>query len=864
MYRYFFLKIRNLLTVRFSFPSSIFLIIANVFCCLHIVPVNAQQNDSIPYKTIPDSLTNNSSVDSLGRDSLAISSNSDFKSKVEYSADDSLYFDVENQVVYLYGNAEVKYENMTLKANYIEVNLQNKILYSTFTKDSADNKTGIPQFEQVSDKFSADEIRYNFNTKKGKIKGVYTQQGEGYIHGETVKKIDDYEYIKNGLYTTCDLPHPHYGIASNKLKVISNNKIITGPAYLIIADVPTPLAIPFGFFPNRKGRASGIIFPTYGESDDLGFFLKNGGYYFGVADAVDFALTGDIYSKGSWGTQVYSQYANRYHYTGNVSLSYSKIKIGESDLPDFSFTRQFFIRWSHSQDPKARPNSLFTANVNAGSSDFYTVQVSSPNNYLTNTFQSSISYSKTWMGKPYSFSASMIHNQNTLTHDITISLPQANFSVSRVYPFKRGIQLGEEKWYEKIGFSYQANMLNQIQTKDSLLFTSDSKNKFRNGIQHSIPISTSVKFLKYFTMTPSFNYSEKWYLQTIQKNYNTTENTIVIDTIYGFKSARDFSASAALNTRIYGMVSFKNSKIMAIRHVVSPTVSFSYRPDFSAPSWNYYKTITDSSGNETKYSIFETGIFGGPGAGKQELVNFGLDNNLEMKVRKATDSSETTKKIKIFESLSINSSYNIAADSLRWSPIGINARTTLFDKVNLNFGSSFDPYIIDSAGNHLNRSEWKENNRLARLTLATLTVGFNFAHLANKATTKGSDADKKNVLGHPDEYVDLDIPFNLTVNYSFAYSKPGNLASQISQVVNFNGDVSLTPNWKIIFSSGYDFKLKDLSYTSLSFYRDLHCWEMRFNWVPLGNFPYWNFQINVKSSILQDLKWVKKNDPYDN
>lgn len=859
MRRVFFSKIKNLLTIGSLFRLVIFLLIFT------LENASSQQLDSTFARISTDTIGRIVTTDTLNADSLELSTNSDFKSKVEYSADDSLYFDVENQVVFLYGNAQVKYEDMTLKANYMEVNLQNKILYSTFTKDSSGDKTGVPQFEQADDKFSADEIRYNFNTKKGKIKGVYTQQGEGYIHGETVKKIEDYEFIRNGLYTTCDLPHPHYGIAAGKLKVINNSKIITGPAYLVVADVPTPLAIPFGFFPNRKGRSSGIIFPTYGESNELGFYLKNGGYYFGLGDIVDFAATGDIYSKGSWGTQLFSRYANRYHYNGNLSLSYSRIKNGESELPDFNFSKEFFIRWSHAQDAKARPNSVFSANVNAGSSQYYRVQVSSPNNYITNTYQSSIAYSKSWPGKPYNFSASMSHNQNTLTRDISISLPQATFSVARFYPFKRKIEAGEQKWYEKIGVSYQTNLQNQIQTKDSLLFTSDSKNKFRNGIQHTIPLSTNIKLLKFFTLTPSFNYSEKWYLKTIEKKYNTDENVVEIDTINGFKAARDFSASASLNTRIYGMVSFKNSKIIALRHVLSPTVSFSYRPDFSAESWKYYRSVqTDSIGTQSKYSIFETGIFGGPASGKLGLINFGVDNNLEMKVRKTTDSSETFKKIKIFESLSINSSYNIAADSLRWSTIGINARTTLFEKVNVNLSSSFDPYISDSLGRRLNRSEWKENKRIARIVSASLSVGFNLNHLAkNKTTSKGSDADQKNVLGNPSQYVDLDVPYNLYVNYSLTYSRSTPSTSVTSQIVNFNGDVSLTPKWKIIFSSGYDFKQKEVSYTSLGFYRDLHCWEMRLNWVPLGSFPYYNFQINVKSSILQDLKWVKKNDPYD-
>lgn len=856
-----FHELKNLLTIAFLITACTFFTPVTVF---------AQVNDSIPVSAMPDTVVN-MKVDSTGNDSIKVSTGSDFKSKVQYASRDSAYFDVENGIAHLFGDASVKYENMTLKADYIEINLEDKTLYSTFLKDTAANKTGIPQFEQDDDKFTADEIRYNFDTKRGKIKGVYTQQGEGYIFGETVKKMDDYEYIHKGLYTTCDLPHPHYAIAANKLKIINNKKIITGPAYLVIEDVPTLLAIPFGYFPNRKGRSSGIIFPTYGESGDLGFFLKNGGYYFGLGDYVDLALTGDIYSKGSYGLQSFIRYANRYHYNGNLSLSYSKIRFGESESPDFSFTRDYFVRWSHSQDPKARPNSVFSASVNAGSSSYYRNNISTPNNFLTNTFQSSIAYSRTFPGKPYNFSASINHSQNTQTRDITISAPNTSFSVNRLYPFKKKTQAGEQKWYEKIGFSYQNNFQNTIQTKDTLLFDKGITKRFRNGMQHSIPVSTNMKLLKFFTLTPSINYSEKWYVQTINKFYNPDSGKVFVDTVNGFKAAREFGASASINTRIYGMFQFRDSKLMAIRHVMSPSLSFTYRPDFSDPSFNYYKNVqTDSVGNTAQYSIFEQTIFGGPGAGRVAQMGFSLDNNLEMKVKKVTDTSEVIKKIKIFESLSLGGSYNFAADSLKLSQISLNARTTLFDKVNLSFGSSFDPYIVDSSGRHINKYEIDENNRLARLTSANVAVNFNLTHASKSKTsttasqTTASQDELDYIKSHPEEYIDLDVPFNLNVGYSLYYSKPGLQPSTVTQTVNFSGDVSVTPKWKVIFSSGYDIKNKQWSYTSLSFYRDLHCWEMRLNWVPLGGFTYWNFQINVKASVLQDLKLTKKNDYYDN
>ncbi len=797
-------------------------------------------------------------------DTVRTDAGSDFRSKVDYRSSDSLRFDAIAQIVYLYGDAEVKYENMTLTAAYIEVNLKHKTLYSTFRPDSAGRKAGIPEFQQDNDRFTADEIRYNFDTRKGKIRGVYTQQGEGYVYGETVKKIGDYEYIRHGTYTTCDLKDPHFAIATGKLKIINDRKIVSGPAYLTIGGVPTPLAIPFGFFPNRKGRTSGIIFPTYGESADLGFFLKNGGYYFGISDRLDLALTGDIYTKGSYGLQSFIRYANRYRYNGSLSVSLSEIRTGDPELTTFNRSRDFFVRWSHAQDPRARPNSVFSANINAGSSAYYRNNISTPENFLTNTFQSSVAYSLSFPNKPYSLSMSMSHSQNTQTRDVTVTFPNANFSVNRFYPFGRRVKAGASKWYEKIGMSYQANLQNTVQGKDTVFFDRGFTDRMRYGLQHTVPLSTSVKVLRHFTLSPSVNYSEKWYLKTIRKRWDADSGIVRTDTVDGFRAAREFSASASLNTRIYGMFQFRKGRVMAIRHVMSPSLSFSYRPDLSDPFWKYYREVQSAAdGSVASYSVFENAVFGGPGQGLQQVIGFGLDNNLEMKVRKQTDSAEVIKKVKLFESLSIGGSYNLAADSLKLSSIAVNARTTVLDRINLTFGSTFNPYAIDSAGRVYDRYEWAEHRRPARLTGASGSVGFNLLHAPSAKKPKASGDEEEYVLAHPGDYIDLEIPYSLSVNYSLFYARPGNEKATVTQTVNFNGDLSLTPKWKIIFSSGYDLMQKQWSYTSLSFYRDLHCWEMRLNWVPLGGYAYWNFQINVKASVLQDLKLTKKRDYYD-
>lgn len=804
----------------------------------------------------PDSSSTMPKTDTVSTESL--------KSKVQYSALDSIRFDIPGEKVYLYGKAKVRYEDIELDAHFIEVDWTKRSLQAAGGTDSLGKDVGLPVFKQGSESFTAKTVAYNFDTKKGRITEVNTRQGDGFILGETIKRMDEKNYfIRDGAYTTCDQPHPHFSISARKLKVIQDNKVVTGPAWLVIEDVPTPLMIPFGYFPTRKGRASGILFPSYGESGRLGFFFKDAGYYFGIGDVVDFAVTGDIYTLGSWGAKLNSNYALRYRFNGNVSISYSEIKTSEKELPDYNLFKDFFVRWSHRQDPKARPGSNFSANVNAGSSGYYQNNVSSANNYLTNTFQSSIAWSKNWAGKPYSFSASLTHSQNTITRDVSMSLPNTNFSVNRIYPFKRKAAVGPERWYEKIGMSYQNNFQNNIQTKDTLLFKEDDQ--FRYGMSHTIPISTSAKLFKYFTLSPSFTYNERWYPETIRKSFSSDLNAVVTDTVKEFRAARDFQMSASLNTRLYGMVQMKRGKIAAIRHVVSPTVSLGYRPDFSSSSFKSYRQYTGPDGQEVSYSIFQNGIFGGPPSGKYGAVGFSIDNNLEMKVRQQTDSTENLKKIKIFESLSASMVYNLAADSLNWSNLNLAGRTTLFEKVSLSFSGSFDPYVTDTSGIRINRSEWKENKRIGRLTNANASVNFSLVGGNKKERTseKGTPEELDQINRNIQDYVDYSIPFNLSIGYSINYSKPGIQEAVLNQTLNMNGDVSVTPKWKMTFNTGWDFVENDLSYTSLGIFRDLHCWEMRFNWVPFGFQQNYFFQINVKSSVLQDLKLTKKNDIYD-
>lgn len=784
------------------------------------------------------------------------------KEKVTYSATDSMLIDQVNQKAYLYNNAVVLYDGLNLKAGYIEIDFGKSMVFASGIKDSAGKMVQKPIFEQGEDKFTAEKMTYNFKTKKGKIIDVITQQGEGFIHGRDIKKdTNNVYYVSHGGYTTCDLPHPHFEIRAEKIKVIPNDKIVTGPAVLYIADIPTPLAIPFGYFPNKKGRASGIILPTYGESTNLGFFLKDGGFYFGMNEYVDLALRGDIYSNGSYGAKANSNYRKRYRYNGGLSLNYSRFIEGDKELPNAITRNDFFVRWNHTQDPKARPNSRFSANVNAGSSSYNKYNGNVTGDYLSNTFQSNISYSKSFAGTPFNFSANARHSQNTITKKVDISLPELALNMNRIYPFKSKKSVGT-KWYDKIGLSATANARNDINAYDTTLFTNQTLYKMRNGVRFTMPVSTSFNILKYFTFTPVINTASNIYFETIQKRYDPNVNTIFTDTITGAKVANDFSLSAGLSTRLYGDYFFRTKRLKQIRHVATPTFSASYRPDFSESQYGYYKSVqSDALGTEQQYSIFQNGIYGSPQSGRSGLVGFNLNNSLEAKIRQATDSGNVDKKFSLLESFNIGTSYNIAAKNFNWSAIYINGRTKLFNVLDINATASLDPYQIDSVGNRIEVYEWK-NGKPGRITSSNVSLSTNLRSKEGKAnkpksSEMGTQDEMDYINSHPDAYVDFNVPWNLNVYYNINYSKPG-ITETTTQSVTLNGDVSLTKKWKISATSGYDFTRKEMTLTSISVYRDLHCWEMHFNWVPFGFRQSFSIDINVKSSILKDLKLSRR------
>lgn len=819
------------------------------------------------------SLGADAQTDSLISDSITVLPIDSFiskdalDSKVKYKATDSIRFDMKTQQIFLFGKAEIYYEDIELKAEEIESNLDSNVVTAKGKQDTTGKFYGEPVFKQAQKEFNAHEIKYNFNSKKGLITDVKTQEGEGYIHGNKIyKNPDNVLYIKNGKYTTCNLAEPHYHFGATKLKVIPNDKIITGPADLFIENAPTPFAIPFGFFPNTNKQRSGIVIPEPGESAQFGFFMLNGGYYLYINEHLDAQLTGDFYSKGSWGTKFNSNYKNRYHFNGNVNLSYSVFKNSEEEFPDYSERKDFFFRWRHNQDQKARPNSVFSANVNFGTtSNFVNNFNSTSNDYLSSTANSSISYTKKWSNSPFTLNLNASHSQNNLTKLITVRLPDVALNMARIYPLKSKNTIGNQKFYEKIGVGYAMNARNEVTALDSLYNINEPQyltEKFKNGMRHNIPINTSLKVFKYFSLTPSFNYSEIWYLKTINKNWSDTSNTVITDTINGFSRGNSYSVSANLTTKVYGMYTFKSKKIKALRQVITPSVGLSYIPENTSGLRSY----TDSSNTTYEYSIFKDGIYGTSHSAKAGLLNFSLLQNFEMKVRNNKDTANPISKITLLDNLGFTTNYNMLADSFNWSNISINARTNIFKKINLNFNGTLDPYALDTNETRINKSHMSQEGGLGRLTNANLSVNFALRSKVNRKKEKESKFATEEELAYInsnlDDYIDFEIPWTLNIGYNVNYSKPTfEDSKRVIQTLNFSGDLSLTKKWKVGFTSGYDFQNHKYTYTTLNLYRDLHCWEMSLQWIPIGVRQSYLFTIKVKSSILQDLKLTRRNIP---
>lgn len=844
----------------------------------------------------------------------SLKANTDIKSTINYKAEDSIVFDITNSTLFMFKKGDLKYEDIGLKSDSIAVNWETNILYAKGLMDSTGKITGQPTLTESESEYSAKEIAYNFKTQRGKVKFVRTQMEDGYIIADVLKKDgNETYYIKDGKFTTCDLDHPHFYIKSKKLKVIPGDKIISGPLMLYIEDFPLPIVVPFGFFPNQSGKRSGVVFPTYGESADRGFFLRDGGYYFAVSDYMDFQVTGDIFSKGGYRLALSSNYNKRYKYFGSVGIEYGVQKFGEKGDPDYNATQNFFVRWNDHQQT-ITPHLKLTANVQAGTSGYLSNNSYNEREYLTNTLKSNITFNKTFANSPWNAVLNLDHSQNTQTKQIQLGLPNLVVSRSRFFPFKSNKGVSKNAWYEKIGLNYTANLQNSIATPDSFLagfllrpklsqnlltpILSDgdtigfdttqvyANQYIKNGIVQRIPITTNLNLAKYINLSPSINYNEYWYFNTVEKIYNSAEGKTEDVYLPGFATARDFNASVNASTRLYGIYEFSNERKTHIRHTVLPSLSYTYQPDFGDSIWGYYRTVqSDSLGNTLKYSRFERGIFGGPSNGERQTVNFTLNNQFEMKRLKQEDEIEKEKgqdttsangpekkidpwvRSKLIDNIGVSTNYNFAADSMNLAPFNFNARTSFANNL-ISFQSSavLDPYKVDINGRRYNEYLLATSGRLGRLT------SFNFAVTASlrskkrvgevKAANQVPEDEMAHVLYYRDLYVDFSVPWTLNLNYNLRYTNSG-INRDTTQTLNLTGDFNLTPKWKLGYTTGYDFSNRDFSYTSLTIYRDLHCWEMSVNWIPFGARKSYNFSINVKSATLKDLKLTRRRDWQD-
>lgn len=816
-------------------------------------------------------------------------------SKVEYSASDSIRFDLRQQTVHLYGNAELKHGTINLTSAYISINFETNEMFAKGMPDSLGIIQGNPIFTDGAQNFESYELRYNFRTRKGRTVQVRSQEADGFMHGDVVKMMDNRViHVQDGKYTTCDAEHPHFHLSFRRAKVMPGDKIITSLAFLIIEGIPTPFLLPFGFFPNRQGRANGIIMPSYGEERNRGFNLRGGGFYWGINDYMDLALTGDIYSRGSWAATAASSYRVRYRFNGNFNVTFANNIFGEQGLPDYQRSRDFRINWNHSQDPKARPNSVFRASVNAGSTQFNRFNPASSQDYLTNTLSSNISYTARW-GRMFNFAAHARHSQNTLTRRVDLNLPEMTFSVARFHPFRRQNPEGPLRWYENISMNMNSNLSNQISVADTLLFDRDVFDRMNSGVQHTIPLSLTLRVLRHFNLSNSFNFTERWNFHSIERSWEGDGTfdpvtgryggQVVTDTIRGFNAVRDFSFSSSLNTKFFGLVQFARGPVTAIRHVVTPNIGFSLRPDFADPFWGYYRFYENPNiATPVRYATFEGTRFGGPSPGRSGALNFSVSNNLEMKVRTPNDDEEY-RKITLIDNLSLSASYDFARDSLNLSDLNVSGRTRLFGQFDITYNSRWSPYATDDEGRIINRFLWEEGDRIFQLLNTGWNLNFNY-NISSETFLGGGEqedgATSQDELtdelpfgteeipeettqrpvampATPRGMIDYTVPWSLRFSYSVRHGtnirRPDLIRDRtFSQSLTFSGDISLTPRWRVGFSSGYNFDERQLTYTSLNIYRDLHCWELIINWVPFGFRQSYNMTLRAKSSLLQDLK----------
>lgn len=868
--------------------------------------------------------------DSLAFDSINRRRKNGIDSPVKYTAEDSLTYEAATGLAHLYGNSNVKYQDMDLQSDKIYMNLDSSLVHATGSTDSTGVLFGTPVFQMGSDTYESDTMAFNFKTKKGLISGVYTQQDEGYMTSEISKRNEKGEmFLKHGKYTTCDDPHPDFYIAMSRAKVRPGKDAVFGPAYLVVCDVPLPLAVPYGFFPFTKSYSSGLIMPTYGDETERGFYLRDGGYYFAISDKMDLKLLGEIYTKGSWGLSAASNYTKRYKYSGSFYASYQNTINGEKNMPDYMKQTSFKIQWSHRQDAKANPFRTLSASVNFATSSYEKNNLTSmynPQSFAQTTRTSSIAMTNTFSSIGLTLSTTMNLSQNVKDSTIAMTLPDLNISVSRFYPFKRKKAAGKERWYEKISMSYTGQLSNSITTKEDKLLHSSLTRDWRNGMKHNIPISGNFTLFGYLNINPSFNFSDRMYTNKVQKSWDDVRQVEVNDTIDGFYNIYDWNMSVSASTKLYGFFipsrKIFGDKIQAIRHVLTPQVSFSYAPDFSASRYGYYETYqrTDKDGNVSlvEYSPYSGGLYGVPGKGKTGSVSMDISNNIEMKI-KSDDDSTGFKKISIIDELGASMSYNFATDIRPWSDLSTRLRLRLTKSYTLNLNATFATYAyeLDENGNprlseHTTLYSQGKFGRFQGIsqnlsyTIDNKKISDFFKKLRGEKVDKKDD--KKNKTGLDDEeedefnretneddtmqkgqrgarkenagkaetdedgYMKFSMPWSLSFGYGismrentggkFDYDKM-RYPYSFSQTLNVSGNVRISDGWNISFSSGYDFENHKISMTTASLGRDLHCFNMSCS-IVLAPYTSYNFSFRCNAATLTDALKYDKRSSYSN
>lgn len=819
---------------------------------------------------------------------------------VKYHAEDYTKFSQKTQKLYLYNQAKIDYGDMNIAAGSIVIDYNKNTVYAKGITDSIEGYTQKPIFTQGSNVVEPDSIVFNTDTKKALIYNSKTAQGEGTVIASLTKKENDSVYfLKNAKYTTAEnLEDPEYYIKLRKAKIVPGKKIVTGLANLFIYDVPTPLGLPFGFFPQSEKQTSGVIIPSFGEQNDRGFFLQNGGYYFAISDYIDLKVLGDYFTNGSYGTRLESTYAKRYRFRGNIGFRYENLITSERGFPDYARNTIYNLRWSHSQDSKANPSSRFSASVNLGSSTYYRNSVNQVNSgaFLNNTLASSVSYSKTFQGEPQvNFSVTATHSQNTNTETINMTLPTFQGSVSRIYPFAS--KTGSKKGIiQNINLQYNLRGENRIQTTDSLFFKKEMFDDAKAGFQHTIPLNTNFKVFKYFSMSASTNFNEVWTFKTINRTFDDINRQVVTETVNGFDTFRTYNFSTSIGTTIYGMFNFekegKDPKIQKIRHIIRPSISYNINPAFD----NYYDSyeVVSADGlttSDVEYSRFEQGIFGTPNQNFSSSMGISVSNNFEAKVKDRDSTATEPKKIILLNNLNFATSYNFAGDSLQWSPVRMTGGTQLFNnKMSINFGATLDPYALDSNNNRIDKFNIDNGGSIFRLTNANFTASWSLASkkgdkkdddkeegIDENIRSGGRDDDlfgvsedfanqqinRKDKEGEeePSEFYNFKIPWSMRIAYALNYSNSRRQNEISSHSLMFSGDIELSKKWSVGASSGYDLKNAGFTYTQLRFERDLLSWRMNFSWIPFSTRTSWNFFIGIKSSILKDLKYEQRRQP---